>query len=239
MNNEERQKLKAKEFEEYVANTGEYILMSQYINVNTHVSIKHLECGHEYSVRPSHFKTRGQRCKQCTRKKDREKAKQKLLKLMGTEYTLNSEYRNNKTKVKVIHNKCGHEYEVKPDNFFHGKRCPKCKISTGERICVEYFEKNNIEYVPQYKIPECKNVRALPFDFAIFLNDELYCLVEYQGIQHYTPSNLFGEDSFQKTQKNDAIKREYCFRNGILLIEIPYWVNNIDEFLASKLEINI
>ena len=39
-------------------------------------------------------------------------------------------------------------------------------------------------------------------------------------------------------QKHDMIKKEYCVKNDINLIEIPYWYNTddkISEFLKSNL----
>ncbi len=233
--NEERRLRKAKEFSIYVKETREYELLSEYKTVNEYVTIKHLTCGNVYNVRPSHFKTRGQRCKQCTRKDDREKSEKKLLDLMKDEYILLSKYKNNKTQVKVKHTVYGHIYNVKPDNFFHGRRCPKCKSSKGERIVREFLIENNIQYKEQFKIKECKNIRPLPFDFAIFKNNKLLFLIEYQGQQHYVKSDLFGEYSFRQTKINDSIKRQYCKSNNIELLEIPYWIKDIEKFLRDRL----
>lgn len=38
--------------------------------------------------------------------------------LVGDEYKILSEYVNSRTKIKIKHNKCNHEYEVKPNDFF-------------------------------------------------------------------------------------------------------------------------
>ena len=45
---------------------------------------------------------------------------------MGEEYTVLSEYKNNRDKVQVRHNKCGHIWEARPDRILAGDRCPKC-----------------------------------------------------------------------------------------------------------------
>lgn len=46
---------------------------------------------------------------------------------VGEEYTFIGAYTKAKDKIVVIHNICGHEYEVTPDNFLNkGTRCPKC-----------------------------------------------------------------------------------------------------------------
>ncbi len=67
------------------------------------------------------------------------------------------------------------------------------------------------------------------FDFAIF-DDEghLCCLIEYQGKQHYEPSQKFGgKRGFYQQQHNDNKKRRFCALNKINLIEIPYTDENL------------
>ena len=76
-----------------------------------------------------------------------------------------------------------------------------------------------------------QNGHALRFDFAVFDDDgDLDFLIEYQGIQHYKPKSIFGGMSgLQRQQFYDMQKRQYCKKNGIKLILIPYWdEQNID-----------
>lgn len=55
----------------------------------------------------------------------------------------------------------------------------------------------------------------MPFDFAIFKNGKLVCLIE----QHYRPIDfLGGEDKFKIQQTND-----FCREHDIPLIRIPYY----------------
>ena len=60
------------------------------------------------------------------RRKTDEQFKQEVYNLVGNEYTFIDPYVNAKTKIMVKHNKCGNTYEVQPDNFIHGSRCPYC-----------------------------------------------------------------------------------------------------------------
>jgi hypothetical protein len=47
--------------------------------------------------------------------------------------------------------------------------------------------------------------------------------IEYQGIQHYKPVEVFGgENHFKQQQDNDKKKRDLCKKNGVTLIEWPY-----------------
>ena len=60
--------------------------------------------------------------------------------------------------------------------------------------------------------------------------------IEYQGKQHYEPVEFFGgEEQFLLNQKRDNIKREYCDKNNIPLLELKYTLSNkeIKENIAN------
>lgn len=126
---------------------------------------------------------------------------------------------------------CGNETIVSRGNLIRGrtKTCGKCKhIPLGELKIKEILENNKIKYSQQYSFPDLKGKRNfLKFDFAIFKDEKIEYLIEFQGEQHYTPIDFFGgEDSFNKQKEFDQIKREYCKKRGIALIEIPYYHYN-------------
>ena len=51
---------------------------------------------------------------------------------------------------------------------------------------------NNIKYTPEYTFDDCRNVFPLLFDFAVFDNrNDLFCLIEFQGRQHYEMIKYF------------------------------------------------
>lgn len=146
------------------------------------------------------------------------------------------EYVGAKTKIKMLHNICNNIWEITPDNFLQGKRCPECNSrSNGEIIISKILTENEIEYSKQYRFKDCKNKQPLPFDFAIFKNKELIYLIEYHGKQHYEPITFFGgEKGFQYRIQNDKIKYNYCIENNINLIIIPYYkYKNIEEILLK------
>lgn len=64
-----------------------------------------------------------------TKKKTDAQFKQEVKKLVGNEYTFLEPYVNAITKLKVKHNRCSNVYEVTPNNFLRGKRCPYCSVS--------------------------------------------------------------------------------------------------------------
>ena len=100
----------------------------------------------------------------------------------------------------------------------------------------KFLQTNNIIYESQKRFIDCIDKRPLSFDFYV---PQYNTCIEYQGVQHYKPVERFGgEEQFMIQQKHDMIKKEYCVKNDINLIEIPYWYNTddkISEFLKSNL----
>lgn len=62
-----------------------------------------------------------------TKRKTDKEFKQQVFDLVGDEYTFLDAYKNNRTKMWVKHNKCGNTYQVVPDSFLRGRRCPFCQ----------------------------------------------------------------------------------------------------------------
>ena len=120
----------------------------------------------------------------------------------------NVKYKDVFTKVKIICPIHG-EFEQIPKSHLKGHGCRCCKTSKGEKIISEFLKCNNIKYLPQYKFPDCKNIRPLPFDF--YLPDLNIC-IEYDGEQHFLYYNNFwgGKKNLLETQYRDNIKTKYC-----------------------------
>ena len=69
---------------------------------------------------------------------------------------------------------------------------------------------------------DCINPKTkykLRFDF--YLPEHNICL-EYDGQQHYKETT-FCNDTLADRQYRDKIKDDYCLKNNISLIRIPYW----------------
>lgn len=77
--------------------------------------------------------------------------------LVGDEYTFLEEYKTNKDKIRVKHNKCGNEYSVTPHAFLNtGRRCGLCfgnnKKSNHEfKSEVSRLVGNEYEFLEDYK----------------------------------------------------------------------------------------
>lgn len=101
----------------------------------------------------------------------------------------------------------------------------------------------NVNFKSQFTFPDCKNIFALPFDFAVLdYNDTIMFLIEHQGEQHFQPVCFGGisveqaQNNYKENQYRDEIKKKYCEKHNITLIEIPYWdFDNIEQILKSHL----
>ena len=115
---------------------------------------------------------------------------------------------------------CGEEAIVATDHLLsgHTKSCG-CITSVGEEKIKKIFAQNGVNYISQYNFEDLIDKKKLKFDFAIFRGQALHCLIEYQGSQHFM--NM-GKSSWNSPQEHDKMKREYCKKNNIRLIEISY-----------------
>ena len=217
---------------------NEYELLGMYVNAYTKILFNHLKCNVPFYMTPSHFLHEGSRCPKCfgNALKNTEQFKQSVYERVGDEYTVLGEYKNNNTKIDILHNKCNNIYNVAPCKFLLGQRCVICNESKGEQRLRKYLENNNIIFRSQYVIKECKNKEPLPFDFAVFNNyNQLQFLIEYDGEYHYIP--IKGQSYFKYQKKLDNIKTNYCLENNIGLLRIPYWdYENIETILNNQIK---
>lgn len=216
------------------------LFISEYSKSSEKIKIKFLDCGHENEMLPGNF-VKGYGCKFCSgnqRKTNEQFLKDFYNSEYANEYEVLSEYNGANNKITVKHN-CSYKYQVTPSKFINsGKRCPKCNFSKGEKHIEEFLVNHNANFETQYKIDKCRIKNALPFDFAIFDNDnKLVCLVEYQGEQHFRAREFFGgEEGFQYQLKRDKVKKDFCVDNKIPLIEIPYWVVSPSKRMLQEME---
>lgn len=136
-------------------------------------------------------------------------------------------YINMKTPVDIICPLHG-LFKQTPSNHLIAKSgCPACSQSYGEKQVEIFLKSKNINYTKQKKYKDCININMLPFDF--YLPDYNIC-IEFNGIQHYKPVDIFGgEESFKLTKLRDGIKEKYCKNNNIKLIIIKQDKKHIDK----------
>ena len=125
---------------------------------------------------------------------------------------------------------CGNICEVDSNNLtsLHTTSCGCIKSSIGEQNIENLLKNNNIQFQKEYSFKDLYFVsKDYParFDFAIFNNDQLVRLIEYDGIQHYvdTWGKWAEKINLEKQQERDKIKNDYAKQHNIPLVRIPYW----------------
>ena len=107
-----------------------------------------------------------------------------------------------------------------------------CLKSKGELKINNLLINMNINFKTQYSFNDCRfpdTNRLAYFDYAIFENNNLIGLIEYDGIQHEIGWNN-NKESLNRIQAYDAYKNYYCLINNIKLFRISYTdLNLIDE----------
>ncbi len=167
-------------------------------------------------------------------------------------YNLNIYFKNNDMECRALRitdkvdscNRTIIEYQCECGRLFYATahkikkkygRCNYCNqvISKNERRMEDFLKSLNIDYKKQYRFNSCKDHRPLPFDFHLTDYD---CLIEIDGEQHYEPVRFNGlsqeeaQEKFETQQKRDKIKDDFCKKNNIPLLRIPYWEFKNDNY---------
>lgn len=236
-----------KEFEDelYLLHGDEYSALEEYKGIDTPILIKHNICDTTWKVNPYSILNEKSHCPKCSTRtmKTTEKFKREVFDLVGDEYEVIGEYCGANSKIKMRHNKCGRIFEPFASGFLNGIRCICNHQFRGETKINKILENKMLYFIPQYKINNCKNKLPLPFDFAVFSDEEklnIMFLCEYDGIGHYELVRFNGcsiekaEKTFNNTKHNDNIKNKYCKQNNIPLLRIPYWeFDNIEQIIKD------
>ena len=124
---------------------------------------------------------------------------------------------------------CGNEkFEVSGNNLQSGatQSCG-CVNSRGENLIKQLLINNNINFITQYIFKDLLSDNGYPlkFDFAIFKDNKLDFLIEFDGRQHYQgPDAIWSKaDNLETIQYRDNLKNEYCRKHNLKLKRIPYF----------------
>jgi len=93
-----------------------------------------------------------------------------------------------------------------------------CIKSKGAKLISNLLSASDINYIGEYKFEDLITDKGYPyrFDWAIFKNNQLFCLLEYDGEQHFDKNNNWYRESV------DEIKNQYCKEHNINLYRISY-----------------
>ena len=134
-------------------------------------------------------------------------------------YTLVDENTNNIKKIKIKDSE-GNVYNANLFCLRYGYiYSKKSKLQSSLEIkTANYLMNLGIEYISQYIIEGCKNIKSCRFDFYL---PKQNIIIEVHGEQHYKDSNFFGK-TLQEQQRIDKYKKDFCIKSGYKYIEIPY-----------------
>lgn len=246
-----RRKTNQEFVEQVIQQVGtEYIPFTKYINKRKKVLMFHVDCCSFYWVSPDAFLNGRRRCPYCfgNKKLTTKEFKERVYSKYGDEYKVVGEYRSASSPIAVKHIVCGSVFYPTPTSLMAGHLCFRCsyvirgkkkaktmmhqsKISKGEKLTRHVLDDLGYNYIFAYVLPN-----KLHLDFYL---PELKTGIEYDGIQHYQPRELFGgEEAFKIVKKHDYEKDVYCKDHGIRLIRIPYTVStykDIKQLLVSYL----
>lgn len=132
--------------------------------------------------------------------------------------------------------KCDNTFKKSLNNYLKStKLCSKCirGYSKGEERIADYLNSCDVRFIRQFRFPDCKNIKPLPFDFYIPSKN---CCIEFDGYQHFHVQRGSSEDTLEHRKFLDSIKDNYCLVRGIKLIRIPYYdYKNIENILSEEL----
>lgn len=126
---------------------------------------------------------------------------------------------------------CKEYYKTTWASFTTNKvdRCPKCskKKSQYALMTEEYLKSRNYDFKEEFTFPDCMDVSLLYFDYIVY-NQDNFMLIEVDGQFHY--ENPYDESLLKGQKRRDKIKNDYCLKNDIHLIRIPYWEYKSDGY---------
>lgn len=132
---------------------------------------------------------------------------------------------------------CGNVFETNWQYFRlqSPRRCPICtrRVSTNELKAMQWLEENKIDYIPEKSFEDCCHIVPLRFDFYL---SKLHKIIEIDGEQHFYPVSFGGiskqqaQLNFERSQERDKIKNDYCVKNNIPLLRIPYYEFDSDNY---------
>ena len=218
------------EFKEIIkrVHNDKIIVLGEYKNSKTKILVKNIVCNHEWEAIP-HVLINGHGCPKCSKRygKTTEEFKKEVFNLVGDEYEVLGEYKNNSTKIEFKHNECGNTFYMTPNAFLSGQRCPHEKNIRGantnslvlgkpelknkqiEELCL----KNNYTVIKGYKRANinlllkcnvCGNLYSVkPYHF---INDNSNCKCRNRSK---------GERIIEQYLKDNNYKYsiEYCFND--------------------------
>ena len=132
---------------------------------------------------------------------------------------------------------CGRIKDIESSHLKNGHTtsCGHIK-SKGEQKITQILQNNNILFTIEMYFNDLRGYGngLLRYDFGILNNGNLQYLIEFNGKQHYEQTGGWcTEEEFKIRQFNDNLKIDYCQKNNVPLIIIPY--THLDKLCLNDL----
>lgn len=137
----------------------------------------------------------------------------KKLKIKGSE-------KQNDQRYWICECECGNVVLLTKEEAIDNRRgCGQaCLSARGEMCAADLFNELGIRYQVQKKFDDFD----LRFDFYL---PDYNIIIECDGAQHFRSLNneWHSKIKLQETRERDEHKQEYCKKNNIKLLQIPFW----------------
>lgn len=177
----------------------------------------------------------GQGCPKCIgRHRTTEEFKEEATFLFQEKYDYSDTiYQGCSKKVKVFCRKHKQYFRIQPSKHLEGEGCPICSASSLENELIIFLKQSTkILFIKQKQFDWLKTTRTMPLDIYI---PRFNLAIECQGMQHFSPSTLFGGNSaFDKQLKRDQIKYELCKQHGITIWYYASTTYNVPDVYHDK-----
>lgn len=194
-------------------------LISNYINSHEKIEVRFDKCGHLKWVTWNDIQ-QGRKCADCAPNKKLTLDDYKAVAMrFGGKLISSPTTADAKLLWECIE---GHRFRrsIRPMLRFN-TFCTKCNDGWGESLCRAVLETAFGKSFDRVRPADLRSPKGVPLELDCF-NKELKIALEHQGLHHIKRQpNWQTVEQFELCQQHDLIKRIYCEKNGIFLIEIP------------------
>jgi hypothetical protein len=122
-----------------------YLILGDYINIDTKILIKCLVCNNQFSQSPDKHVGSKQGCAKCSNREvlSKEEIQKRSNKKYNDEYIILSE-RDGNSKVEIKHKVCNNQFKQTINNHLRGRKCPFCYGTPLKTLKQVQEESNNI-----------------------------------------------------------------------------------------------
>lgn len=219
-----------------VAHKVDYELLTDYVDWNTKILIRHKKCGHQFLALPGVFRRSDEGCPFCKNNLIASRVvstHEEFIKRLGAraeDYEFITKYKKAKLPILARHKSCGTEFEITPDSMLRGGRCKTCNNSTGEVEVLKFVQ----SILPGEKVVHGDRTH-LPYnrELDVWVPGRKIA-IEYDGLKYHTREHFMSDPNRNWTaaqaSKYHLWKTEKCEKQGIWLIHIfeDEWLEHRD-----------